>query len=158
MSLPTCLPVGMLCIVLVFEQFAEEFAHLLFGGEECLTSGRRNPVEPPVTFAVAPFCGYQETPLFQRVEQGIHRACTELVIVSRQLFHHPEPENLSLGGVMEDVKSYEARVQVLMSGGFVVHRPGYHIVPACWAHTTSLESRNLAGTQDCNHQSAEAKC
>lgn len=107
----------------MLEQFAEEFPHFLFGSYQGLPAGRCCPIKPPVPSAFSLLFGYKQSTLFEGMEQRIHGAGAELIAVPGQFFNHPEPKNLALARMVENVQADQARIEVLVSRVFVQHLP-----------------------------------
>jgi len=60
------------------------------------------------------------------MDYGVHRAVTEPVSMSPKFLNHRESKDVALALMVQNVQSDEARVEVLVRGVFVLHRPGYH--------------------------------
>src|SRR5688572_27599006 len=99
-------------VLLVLEQLAEELANFRFGGGEHPAARRRRAIEPANAAAVSMVGGLEVALGFEAVQDGIQRARTDLIAMPGQLFDHAEAEDVSLSGVMEDVKPNQSGIQV----------------------------------------------
>jgi len=103
--------------LLVLEQLAEELADFGFCRSEDASAGRRGSVEPANTTAVSVRGGLQITLGLEAVQDGIQRARAETIAVPGQLFDHPQAEDLTLPGVVEDVQANESGIEVAVVRG-----------------------------------------
>jgi len=67
------------------------------------------------------FLRYEKPALFQGMKERIQGARTEFVAVSAQLFNHPPSKNVTLAGMVENVKADQTCVKVLICGVFITH-------------------------------------
>ena len=126
--------------MLVFEQLAEQFADLIFGGLESFPTSRCCTIELPVAVALSFLLRDEKSSLLERVQQGIHGARAQFVTVAAQFLDHPQSKHVALTRMVEDVKPYQACVEVLMSAVFLMHCPSY---PTS-LRTSSLDQRQGA--------------
>lgn len=87
-------------------------------------SGWRGLVEATQPSPVQLPLGTQQPPRFEAAEQRVHRPGTQPVAVACQFLDHPETENRTLAGVMEDMEVNEAGIKLAIVAARLHARAG----------------------------------
>lgn len=113
---------------LFLEEFAEKFLDFSPRCRQGLPAGQRGPVKFPIPSAFAVRFGYKQSPLFEGMEQRIHRAGAEFVAVAPKFLNHPQTKNVAVAGMVENVEADQSAIEILVTRVVVLHL-GPNVLP-----------------------------
>ncbi len=97
------------------EEFSEQLSDFLACFPQSTAPSRGGPVGPARRSPRSLLCGTQQPPPFEAVEQRVDGSGAQPIAVSREFFDDAEAEDRLQAGMMQDVESDQARVEVPVS-------------------------------------------
>lgn len=91
-----------------FDEFAKKLSHLLLGSDQGLAAGGGCTIKLSVGSAFALLFRYEQSTLFEGMQQGVHCARAESIAVAGKFLNHPQAKDFTFTGMVKDVETNQA--------------------------------------------------